>query len=46
VSGAELPAWAIEWLTAANARSCAGGRSALRAAIADADWHDAQRDGW
>lgn len=44
ISGAPLPDWAHAWLTAANAKSCASGRRALRAAIADADFHDDRRD--
>jgi hypothetical protein len=46
VSGEPLPDWAIAWLTAANAKSCASGRAALQAAIDDADWHADSRDGW
>ena len=43
VSGEPLPAWAMDWLTAANAKSCQGGRAALRAALADADWNEDRR---
>lgn len=41
--GPELPDWAMAWLTAANAKSCANARSAFRAAMDDADdapWRD------
>ncbi len=44
VSGDPLPEWAIEWLTAVNAKSCASGRQALRDAINDADWAQDRRD--
>lgn len=44
IEGAPLPDWAIEWLTAANAKSCAQGRAAFQAAIDDADWNEARRD--
>lgn len=46
VSGDPLPAWAVDWLTKANAKSCDRGRAAFEAAIADADWHQASREGW
>ncbi len=44
VSGDPLPAWAMEWLEKANAKSCNSGRAAFRAALDDADWHEATRD--
>ena len=40
LEGAELPPAARAWLEAANAKSCRGGREALRAAINDADNND------
>lgn len=46
VDGPALPDWAVEWLTRANAASCQRGRDALRAAIDDADWNEARREGW
>jgi hypothetical protein len=42
--GADLPAWAVEWLTKANAKSTANARSAFQAALDDADWNEARRD--
>src|SRR5262245_15234628 len=44
VSGEPLPDWAMQWLTAANAKSCSSGRAALQAAIDDADWNEARRN--
>ena len=46
LSGDPLPAFAVDWLTAANAKSCANARRAFRAALDDADWNEARRDGW
>lgn len=46
LDGAPLPGWAMDWLEAANVKSCNRGRDALRAAIDDADWHSGSRDGW
>lgn len=43
VDGPPLPAWAIVWLETANARSCASGRRAFAAAIADADDNESRR---
>ena len=40
IDGPALPAWAVEWLTKANAKSCQHGRAALSAAIHDADMND------
>ncbi len=44
VSGEPLPEWAMAWLTAANAKSCAQARAAFQSAIEDADWNEARRD--
>jgi hypothetical protein len=44
VSGAELPAWAVEWLEKANRKLCGNARQAFRDAVADADWHQDRRD--
>ncbi len=46
ISGEPLPAWAIEWLDKANAKSCANARSAFRAAVDDADRNQDARNGW
>jgi hypothetical protein len=45
ISGEPLPDWAAAWLYAANQRSCASGREALRMALADAEWNQDRRDG-
>jgi hypothetical protein len=44
LTGEPLPAWAMEWLEKANARSCERGRAALQSALDDADWNEARRD--
>jgi hypothetical protein len=46
VEGAPLPAWATEWLDAANRKACAGARAAFQSACDDADWHSSAQDGW
>lgn len=46
VSGAPLPDWAQAWLEAANTRSCASGRRALRAMLDDADDAAFRDTGW
>ena len=43
-SGDPLPQWVMDWLTAANAKSCASGRRNLQNAIADADWNEDRRN--
>ena len=44
LEGEQLPDWAMDWLTKANAKSCANARAAFRDAIADADWNECRRD--
>jgi hypothetical protein len=44
--GAELPAWAMDWLTRVNAKSAQRGRDAFQAAMDDADYHAARNEGW
>jgi hypothetical protein len=44
IDGPALPAWAVEWLTVANAKSCRLARERFQAALDDADWNEARRD--
>ncbi len=42
ISGEPLPQWAQDWLTAANAKSCAQARAAFQSALDDADWNEGE----
>lgn len=46
VEGPALPPWAVEWLELANRKQCERAREAFEAALDDADFHSASRDGW